>query len=67
MKKEVPARLFLIVAYMLTGLEVEQSSFDKFMEAAHRDHISSHLQKVIEQNNKLCFVLTVRWKRWMKH
>ena len=56
MKKEAPARLFVIVAHMLTGLEVEQPSFDKFMEAAHHNHISSHLQQVLEQNDKLfCF------------
>ena len=56
MKKEAPARLFVIVAHMLTGLEVEQSSFNEFMEVAHCDHISSHLQQVLEQNDKLfCF------------
>ena len=48
--------MFLIVAHMLTGLEVEQSSFDKFMDIAHCDHTLNHLQQVLEQNDKLfCF------------
>ena len=56
MKKEAPARLFWIVAHMLTGLEVERSLFDNFMEVAHRDYVPSYLKQMLKQNDKLfCF------------
>ena len=56
MKAEAPARLFLIVAHMLTGVKVGQSSFDDFMEVAECDYVSSHLEQVLMRNNKhFCF------------
>ena len=66
MKKEAPERLLLIVAHMLTDLEVEQSSFGEFMRLhiaiTSRDIFNKCLSKTTS-----CFVLTVRWKRWRKH
>ena len=53
MKAKARERLFLIVADMFAGLKVESSSFDDFMEAAHCDHFSSHLQQVLGQNDKM--------------
>ena len=53
MKAEAPTRLFLIVADMLAGLKVEPLLFSDFMEDAHRDHVSSHLQQVLGQNKKM--------------